>query len=636
MKRTDKGRVDLDLYAALFKDIVAWDGNLHRDLNADFQRLRRTVDTRGISFIMIDMPDAGKILDSALSRGAISSTFLPITFGKIVDKSSREFLSCLFEKIFDGSGNLDDLVDPTAVFFLRQVLYLSKKVREECDEHSIRTEVESFRKVDANLRVHSLNWDSDTLNASTEARGLSFLDGYRSSSDLVSYRDMVPRKLLAYLDQVTGIVSSQFSELDWREIDPRHGTGAVADLRTGTDKYQFRNWPSKLEGTFPSTYFAQSREDLPLDAIPSLSLHEPPARLLAVPKTLKGPRLIASEPTAHQYLQQGLMKWLRYNLPKPLRTCIDFTDQEPSRALCLLASKVGSLATVDLSSASDRLSCWVVERALRTSPSLLTALHASRTRWLTNATGVGEKFFIRLKKFAAQGSAVTFPVQSIVYASMAIACILYEGNRSVNSANIMKAARKLRVFGDDIIIPSHAVQSLTLLMDHCDLKVNGSKTHYTGYFRESCGMDAYKGVCVTPGYLRSLEYETSPDGVASWVEVSNNFYLKGLWSLADAMVRMIPRKTRELIPVSSQNLGVLTLRSFLPVSSTGRLRDSRYLHRQETLGLTLEARAVTRRRESHQNLLQYFVEKPAQDSNWSAGFLTTVRLRLRKRWVANY
>lgn len=631
MKRTD-GHVDLELYAAVFRDIATWDSNLRQDLALDFIRLDRTVCTRGVSFLMIDMPEASRTLEKALSTGTISSINLPNTFGKVVDRGTREFLSCLFELVFDGMGHLRHDVNPTAVFFLRQVLNLSKKVKEDCSDAAISAEVENFRKVDGSLRKPSLDWELDTLNFERPTR-LSFTDGYVSESTFAFDRSRAPRPLLRILDQVCGIVISQFPELDWREVTPRHGTGAVADAQTGTDKYLFKYWPNKLEGTFPYTYFAQHREDLHFEETRTSSPHEPPARLLAVPKTLKGPRLIASEPTAHQYLQQALMKWLRAYLPATIRPCINFLSQEPSRQLCLQASETGDLGTVDLSSASDRLSCWVVERVFQYNPGLLRALHSVRTRWIVNSTGVGEKFFMKVKKFAAQGSAVTFPVQTIVYTCIALACMLYEDGVVVNRRNILVRAGKLRVFGDDIIMPSYAVPSLALLMTHCELKVNASKTHYQGLFRESCGMDAYAGVCVTPVYLRALELGNSPQDLVSWVDVCNNAYSKGLWHLSDAMVRKIPVKIRKLIPVSSEDLGVLTLRSFQPMSTTGRTRLCRNLHREETLGLSPQVKAVSRKRESSQNLLQYFVEDPSPLIKWTAGFLATVRFSLKKRWV---
>jgi hypothetical protein len=631
MKRTDR-HVDLDLYSALFKDIAAWDSNLRLDLDADLRRLRRIVDTRGISFIMIDMPAAAKYLDSCLSGCEINATHLPETFGKRLDKGTREFLSCLFTLIFDGSGHLRYDVDPTSIFFLRSVLLLAKKVQEDCSDAAISAEVDVFRKVDVSSRSPFLDWECDTLNLE-KARGLSFTDGYVSEPGLCLDRDRCPIALLRALDQVTGIVFSRFPEFDWREVTPRHGTGAVADQQTGTDKYQFRYWPSKLGGLFPYEYFAQHREDLHLEEPRSYTNHELPAKLLAVPKTLKGPRLITSEPTAHQYLQQALLGWIRKNIPFPLNLCVDFKRQDYSRNLCLESSVTGRLATVDLSSASDRLSLWTVERVFRTCPSFLHALHACRTRWVVNHTGVGERFFMKMKKFAGQGSAVTFPVQSMVYACMAIACVLFENKTEINSRNISNAAKKLRVFGDDIIMSHHAVYSLSLLMDHCGLKVNASKTHWQGYFRESCGMDAFKGVDVTPLYLRALELGDSPQDLASWIDVSNNAYLKGLWCLADAMVRKVPEKLLRLIPVSSSSLGVLTLRSYQKISSNGRLRYNHSLHRPETYGIQLVSSSEKRRRENHQNLLQYFVEDPDPMIHWKAGYLVRSRLKLSKRWV---
>lgn len=642
MKRT-KSHVDLDLYAALFKDIAAWDSNLRQDLDADYRRLCRTVDSRGVSFTMIDMPDACKRLDASLSAGTLSACQLPNTFGKVVDGGTREFLSCLFQRVFDGSGYLYPDVDPTAIFFLRQVLLLSKKVKENCDDITISRAAEEFRKVDEGLRAPTLDWECDTLDLEQGAARLTFASPETQGLDpqaplpLLQSGDRItaPVPLLRKLDEVCGIVISQFPELDWREITPRHGPGAVADLRTGTDKYLLINWPKKLEDTFPFAYCGQSREDLHLEVGDPTVNHEPPARLLAVPKVLKAPRLIASEPTAHQFLQQGLMAWIRKNLPYSLKPCIDFLSQKPSREFCLRASRTEEFATVDLSSASDRLSCWTVERALASSPSLLRALHSCRTRWLVNATGHGEEFFIKLKKFAAQGSAVTFPVQSIVYACMAIACVLYEKGWIANSTNIRRVSEKLiRVFGDDIIMPSYAVLSLHVLMGHCDLKVNASKTHYKGLFRESCGVDAYDGVDITPLYLRSLTLGSSSEDIVSWIDVINNAYQTGLWHVSDAMIQKIPSGIRKLIPISNGALGVLTLRSFQSISPIGKIRDSRYLHRAEILGLAPSVKTVKRSRETHHSLLQYFLERPRPDTNWRSGYMVRTRLLLRKRWVS--
>ena len=628
---------DLSLYAALFLDIVAWDEDLRTSLTMDYLWLEKLVTTRGISFIMIDMPEAGKVIDQALSYGRLWSGTLPESFGKN-RQHRREFLSGLIDRIFDEQGFLRDPVDISAIRFLRQILYLSKKVRKECSNATILAEVETFRDIDNALRPFSLSWLSDVLEFPSER--LSIMDGYEVDADMFSEdREYVPAPLLRCIESVADRIISRFTTghrkmIDWRRLEPKHGPGAVADGGRGVDKYHFPTWSPKLENYFPFSYYGQHREDL-TDADVRMPLpSEPPVRLLAVPKTLKGPRMIASEPASHQYIQLGLMDWFRYNLPEPLRISIDFKDQEPSKLLCLEASRTGELATVDLSAASDRLSCWVVERLFRTQPEILRALHACRSRWLVNATIVGEPFFMILKKYAPMGNGTTFPVQSMVYAIVSIACAIFEKNLKVTYPNILQEARSIRVYGDDIILPSSAVPSLVSALTYLGLKVNRAKTHTIGHFRESCGMDAYKGVDVTPLYLRDLALGNTADSIVSWVDVCKNASRKGFPLLAEAMERQIPEALRSLLPRTTEDLGCLTLWSYFPgIVGGGKRRYNRNLHRYEVLGLVAMNMDVRRKRESYANLLQYFVEKPSPDTVWESGFVVRKRSLIRKRWV---
>lgn len=624
---------DLSLYAALFLDIVAWDEDLRNSLTKDYLWIEKLVNTRGASFIMIDMPEAGKVVDQAFQEGRLWAALLPETFGKIVNHR-REFLSGLMSKVFDDDGFLLKPTDTKAVNLLRQVLYLAKKVERDCSDAAILAEVEEFAKIDIGLRSASLDWLSDTLVF--PERRLHLRDGFRGCGDLFSDRDRIPVRLLSHIQTVADIIISRYPAVDWRTFEPRHGPGAVADGGRAVDKYRFPNWPAKLENTFSFSYFGQPREDLHLaesDYIPST--HEPPVRLFAVPKTLKGPRMIASEPMAHMYLQLGAMRWFRDNMPRPLRISIDFKSQSHSRDYCLEASRsYNQIATVDLSAASDRLSCWVVERVFRSNPTILTALHACRTRWLYNATAVGEPFFMKLKKYAPMGNGTTFPVQSIVYAIVAIACTLYEMNTKVSYQSICRVARHIRVFGDDIIMPSSAVASLVTALTHLELKVNRKKTFTVGPFRESCGMDAFDGVDVTPIKVRDLSLGTTADSIVSWIDHSKNAARKGLPILCSHMEAQIPPELRSLLPRSQRNLGCLTLWSYFPgIVEGGKRRYNRRLFRNEVLGLQAANKDVRRKRESYGNLLQYFVEAPPPDSFWTSGFTVRRRSLIRKRWV---
>lgn len=627
-----RAMVDLTCYAAVMKDAVAWDRELEPFLLLDYQRLERIVTSRGITFIMIEMPEACKVIDQALSRGRLWPEMLPETFGSI-RSGHRKFLRCLTTKVFDDGGFLRDDVEAKAIFYLRQLLLMAKKIEEECSDASKEAEVTTFRQIDESLFAPSLNWDGDDLLFGD--RRLDFGDNLRCVPDMFSFRDTVRPKLLQMVHQVSDRLVSRLPVLDWRHINPRHGPGAVADARTGTDKYRFPTWPAKLERTFPYSYFAMSREDLSVsEAGIIVGAHEPPCRLMAVQKTLKAPRMIASEPASHQFIQLGLMEWFRLHMPRPLRNSIDFKKQELSRALCLEASRTGDMATVDLSAASDRLSCWVVERFFRGSQTLLEALHSCRTRWLINATGVGEAYSIRLKKYAPMGNGTTFPVQSWVYAVIAIASVLYEERLEPTWPNIDSVSKRIRVYGDDIILPSSAVLSLVSILEYFQLKVNSKKTFSRGHFRESCGIDAYAGVDVTPVYLSSLTLNSNAsDSLSSWTDVSKNAARRGLPTLASWLEDRIPRKVRELLPRTKDPVGCLSLWSHFAGISGCKRRYNRKLHRFEMLALTSQSKLEKTKRHSYGDLLQYFLEDPAPDDNWAAGFTTRKRTQLRVRWV---
>nr|UJQ84956.1 MAG: hypothetical protein 3 [Leviviridae sp.] len=638
MKRTTS-MTDLAPFAAVFLDTVAWAPDLRPSLERDYQRLVQVVSTRGMSFITIDMPEAGKVVDQALSRGWIDFSSLPPTFGKVAKGGQGYFLGGLLQKVFTPDGYLREDPDVQYIFFIRQILYLVKKIDLPCSDAAQEAAITDFIQIDAQLRRPTLSWDLDELDVHG-LKDLSFCDGHRSQPDLISHRDVVPLALLRLLDKVCEIVVRQFPTFTWQDLVPRHGPGSVSDVKTGEDKYTFPNWPRKLDLSFPYESYAQHREDLHLYVNKSRSLHEPAARLAAVPKTQKGPRLISVEPVAHQFLQQALLRWTRDSFPRLLRNSVDFKDQSKSQMAALAASVSGTVATVDLSSASDRLSCWVVERLFRglLEPDLLIALHACRTRMIEVREKEGKNLFL-LRKYAGQGNATTFPVQSIYYFCVAIAAILYEEGRSPSHNSVKRATKLVRVFGDDIIVPSFAVSSLTHLLSHTGLKVNMGKTHASGYFRESCGMDAYKGVDVTPLYIRSLSLGESSESLVSWIDVSNNAYRKGLWVLSDWMWGQVPERIRKLIPVSRDTMSCLSLLSYQEgLRHSCQTRYNVHLQREEILALQGSSQTVTKRREGHDNLLQYFLEFPEPDllgvfPVWSSGYVVKKRSLVKKRWV---
>jgi len=131
--------------------------------------------------------------------------------------------------------------------------------------------------------------------------------------------------------------------------------------------------------------------------------------VIAVPKTMKTPRIIAVEPTAMQYMQQAISDNLVSNLEGrhfPYKWMIGFERQEPNQQMAKEGSLHGELATLDLSEASDRVSNQHVRRLTKGFPRVTEGIQACRSR-KADVPGHG---VIRLAKFASMGSALTFPL----------------------------------------------------------------------------------------------------------------------------------------------------------------------------------------------------------------------------------
>lgn len=609
----------------------------------DLSRLETIIETRGPGILFIDFPDFGKLYDKALSSGYLDRCSTPKSFGRRGDGWPKLFGDLILLS-FDESGILRDNLESDLVFATRQIFYLFKKINLECSNEAVQQAVSDFVDIEVHSNCPSGRWSGwgdrdDTCVSSREPLSLSDLrEGHPGLREFVR----TPRVLLDLTQLVSDIIASMLPKARWEDLIPRHGPGAVSDMKSGLDKYNFPIWPQRLEKVFPFRYFGQPNELFELDQPPD---NEIPAKLLAVPKTLKSPRLIASEPTALQYCQQAVLGWLRANNPKPLRTCIDFRSQEPSREKTLESSRTGEFATVDLSSASDRLSLWVIERVFRKSQDLLNMINATRSIYCVDGTGSGAFSLIKLRKMACQGCAYTFPVQSMVYAIAAISVRLYESNyspyprkgvdRKVNLKAIYTAARKVRVFGDDIIVPSQDVPVLAHLLLDLGLKVNASKTHHMGHFRESCGMDAYKGNNVTPLYLHSNELAPTAASTTSWIDVRNNAYSKGLWALTrlmdSSLYGLFPRSLATS-PVRTQGLSCLSF-LFHGIPPGCRQRFNRHLHRQEYRGLVVSTKQRKVRRDSPYSLLQYFLEDPSPEVYWASGYVSRVSSTIRTGWV---
>ena len=93
-------------------------------------------------------------------------------------------------------------------------------------------------------------------------------------------------------------------------------------------------------------------------------------------------------------------------------------------------------------------------------------------------------------------------------------------------------------------------------------QVNDEKSFFSGYFRESCGGDYYRGHDVTPVKVGQLS-PTKPEGRQSLLDASNNFFKKGFWRTSEAVGYLLPDYVRKNAPVVSMTSGSPGLVSFM-------------------------------------------------------------------------
>lgn len=571
--------------------------NMENDIDLLIDRCR----CRGFSILMDTLPDLGKLYEASLDSGYFPWEDYPLPLRRA--KGFLPLMGTLIRQSFLQTGRMID-VEPEMVQATRSFLYLFKKVNKDASKAAKDRAVFEFCQLEEQLPELHPFWDGSHFEK-------------RSLRSFYCVDSAVPfgGHLVDWMERIAPFTLS-YGEGFWDDLErtrPKHGPGAVSDVSSRGDKYLFPSWPQSLCSVFPANGWATHLHDSADESVPDYWGEEnPSSELKCVPKTLSKPRVIASEPTAMQYCQQALMVLLRKMVSRSyLSEIVDFTSQEKSREILQRETNV---STIDLSSASDRLHANVVLALFKHSPDVLHALRACRTRYCF----VGELHPVKLKKFAAMGSAVTFPVQSMVYATAALSALLYEEHgkwkvtfnvRKMIEEIITKYGHQTQVFGDDIIVPTHARISTESLLETIGLKVNRSKS-FSNDFKESCGMDVYKRQEVTPLYLGNLAPVVRRQDVASVVEVSNNAYLKGYWNLARSIEQQVPKKLRAFIPVSSEPLPSLRYTSFCrgTVYRSTKVRWNEDLQSCEIRAFIPRSSQERVCRDDWSDLLQYFIE----------------------------
>ncbi len=503
----------------------------------DLKTVLGRIEYEGLSFLTITLPIFGSdfqksldsgILDRSLFQGFTWKGRSPLLFGGFLDLVFDRSTGCLL-----ASPSTD------AIFAIRQLTLSMAKI----------------------------------LLPTSDRRNAAAIEGYIDCERVVRDND---RRIssdysLSEFRKVSSVLwSSPVSIVDKAIYDgrllPKHGPGATADRLRGNAKFGLQKWSQRLEEYFPSgeyllpnwRYYSQ------LDHVELLKPGaELPVRVILVPKTLKTPRIIAIEPTAMQYSQQAVSIALVRELERDnlLSSFIGFSDQSFNQDMAREGSLTGELATLDLSDASDRVSNQLVREMTAQWPWFAGAIQACRSR-SADVPGHG---VIRLAKFASMGSALCFPIEAMVFLTIIFGRIAKELKQPISRKLLKDFRGKVRVYGDDIVVPVEYARSVSEELESFGMKVNLNKSFWTGKFRESCGKEYYNGVDVSIVRFRRVLPTSRKDAqeLISLVESRNLFFLRGLWGTAAAMDKIIEKIIP--FPCVGENSPTLGRRTFLPV-----------------------------------------------------------------------
>lgn len=576
-----------NIIAALLLDVHKTHGAVfnYSSFLRTLKKVCKRLSTEGEGFLTKTLPKLAKAFDKALA-GQMPLKASDYGFASMSQSELPKFLGEFFSRVLDPTGAV--LPDPcvTSIGVIRDVCYLFYKYERPYSEELAQEVVSKFERTELDLI---------TSDANIAAMRVRILSRFIKDSDL-SPPELAARRARKLLKRV-------FASFDPTDIKPRHGPGAVATKQKLWNKYRWSNISSRITEVYPRDEFFYVSLTHVCDCLRSLTTIgdlSHPARVCLVPKDSRGPRLISCEPVDFQWIQQGLgsalVSWLEQH--HLTRWTVHFTDQRPNQLGALLGSLTGSYATLDLNEASDRVSLELVR--LLFPDHLVRCLEACRT----TSTKLPDGRVIELRKFAPMGSSLCFPILATTIWALLAAGIhnaeLFEGRETYDG---------FLVYGDDVVVETARADSAIELLESFGLKVNRDKSCTKGLFRESCGTDAFNGICVTPVRLRTVwSTSPSPEVYTSWISYANSMYDRQYHNVYDLIVGDLCRVYGR-IPDDDRFLKLCPSLRWVPEEyRVRRYRINRSLQKKEW-----KVRDVVPRRSDHEidgwsMLLRYFAE----------------------------
>lgn len=535
----------IEQFMTLLEAVLADAGTInHTSMARDLMTIKSRVEHEGLSFLTISLPSFAKAFEQCLEKERIDSTdFLGFKKHKRSGLLPA-FLQGLISQVFNVDGSMRLAPNPDSVEALRQICLCFNKVKFKCTPSREKAAEKQFISTEREVSRFRLN-------------KVPFLREFRFTSEVL-YKEV--------FDHLDNLINRS-------EIIPFHGPGSTVDKTLGNKKFKDRRYTERLHRIFPFDAYKTYNLNDYMDHLNQKECHgfisrrdEPPVRVVFVPKTMKTPRVIAIEPVWIQHIQQGIMREIVKSIEndKVLKGHINFSRQDINRSLAFKSSLDKSYATIDLSEASDRVHPSLVKNMMRGRTTLSRAIFACRSERAKLPSGK----VISLSKFASQGSALCFPVEAMIFYSVIVSAFIKHNKLRLSSDSVRTVSKDVFVYGDDIIVPNAMVDVACQALEDAGLKVNRKKSFSNGQFRESCGMDAFAGVNVTPVYVRHPMPSSKRDTteLIGLISASNQFYLKGYWKVASFM-RLIAEKILGVVPHVRSNSSVIGWHSVQEIQS---------------------------------------------------------------------
>lgn len=295
--------------------------------------------------------------------------------------------------------------------------------------------------------------------------------------------------------RLTSVILGRFS---WESF-PRacgFGPGASSGLRR-KDSCQQNKWVRSAHITAEAIpYYHAFRTWAGIASLPSQLTVVEGNKVTTVPKSFKTDRCIAIEPDWNMFLQKGVGKLIRRRLQRfgiLLPTAQDYHKQ-----LARLGSWTGHLATLDMSAASDSISLALCEALLP--PDWFKVINDLRSP----VGRIGDEAFL-YEKVSSMGNGYTFELETLLFYVLTLACCRKEVHGNVSC------------YGDDVICPTEHAPAVVNALNEAGFTTNSDKSFIEGPFRESCGGHYWRGVDVSPFYVRA-----TPKSIGDLIVLGNH------------------------------------------------------------------------------------------------------------------